>query len=76
MAGVASNPYGSGSGDRVVSLVLQGRSFAFPCDASGNVELDRLTEAGRNEYLFARIMIRHERFERPARWQLTRVAQT
>ena len=32
-------------------LLLQGRSVAFPCDDHGNVDMDRLSEAGRREYL-------------------------
>jgi hypothetical protein len=35
-------------------------TLCFPCDARGNVDLDRLTEADRREYLFARIMTRRE----------------
>jgi len=42
-------------------LLLQGRSVAFPCDDHGNVDMDRLSEAGRREYLFARIMTRRDR---------------
>jgi hypothetical protein len=35
-----------------------GYARSFPCDAQGNVDMDRLTEADRSEYLFARIMVR------------------
>jgi hypothetical protein len=34
-------------------LLGVGRSFAFPCDACGNVEWDSLTERARENYLFA-----------------------
>ena len=40
---------------------LQGRAVTFPCDSHGEVDLDRLSEAGRQDYLFARIMVRRER---------------
>ena len=46
---------------RFRSSFLQGQALAFPCDARGKVDMDRLTEAGRRDYLFARIMIRRER---------------
>ena len=39
---------------------LQGRAVTFPCDSQGEVDLDRLSEARRQDYLFARIMIRRE----------------
>lgn len=35
-------------------LLGVGRSFVFPCDAAGNVELDSLSERARENYLFAR----------------------
>jgi hypothetical protein len=35
-------------------LLGVGRSFVFPCDAAGNVEVDSLTERARENYLFAR----------------------
>jgi hypothetical protein len=38
-------------------LLGVGRSFVFPCDASGNVELDSLTTRARENYLFARSMV-------------------
>lgn len=34
-----------------------GRSYAFPCDAQGHVDLDGLSERARNDYLFARGVI-------------------
>jgi len=42
-------------------LVAQCRTVAFPCDAHGNVDMDRLSETGRCDYLFARVMIRRQR---------------
>jgi hypothetical protein len=42
-------------------LVAQCRTVAFPCDAYGNVDMDRLSETGRCDYLFARVMIRRQR---------------
>jgi len=35
-------------------LLGVGRSFVFPCDATGNVKVESLTERARNNYLFAR----------------------
>ncbi|RYF19077.1 MAG: hypothetical protein EOO30_00605 [Comamonadaceae bacterium] len=37
-----------------------GRGFAFPCDARGNVDLDRLSEQARNNYFYARAMVGRE----------------
>jgi hypothetical protein len=34
-----------------------GNAYAFPCDASGRVDLDGLTERARTNYLFARAMV-------------------
>ena len=34
-----------------------GRGFTFPCDAQGCVELDRLSERARVNYLFARATV-------------------
>ena len=42
---------------RFMSLFLQGRGLAFPCDAQGHVDLDALSERARNNYLFARAMV-------------------
>jgi hypothetical protein len=36
------------------SLSGTGRSFAFPCDGRGRVDMDRLSTRQRNDYLFAR----------------------
>ncbi len=42
------------------SLFNAGRGFAFPCDPNGRVDMDRLTERARNNYLFARAMVGRE----------------
>jgi hypothetical protein len=45
---------------RFASLFKEGRAMAFPCDASGHVELDALPSRARQNYLFARAMIGRE----------------
>lgn len=45
---------------RYRSLHVQGRSYAFPCDAKGHVDLDRLSERARENYLYARAMVGFE----------------
>lgn len=50
---------------RFDSLFIEGRGLAFPCDASGQVCLDRLSERARNNYLYARTVVGRE-FGRPA----------
>lgn len=42
------------------SLFDPGRGFAFPCDAQGHVDLDRLGDRARNNYLYARAMVGKE----------------
>jgi len=39
---------------RFTSLFHAGRALAFPCDASGRVDLDRLSERARTNYFYAR----------------------
>jgi len=39
------------------SLFNYGRGFAFPCDSTGHVDMDRLSERARNNYFFARAMV-------------------
>lgn len=34
-----------------------GQAFAFPCDYEGHVDMDRLSDRARNDYLFARAMV-------------------
>ena len=45
---------------RFQSLHKQGRGLAFPCNAQGEVDLDRLGERARNNYLFARALMGRE----------------
>ena len=45
---------------RFESLNNAGRGFAFPCDAGGNVNMDALTERGRNSYFGARALVGRE----------------
>lgn len=39
------------------SLFHEGRALAFPCDASGQVNLDALSERARCNYFYARSVI-------------------
>jgi hypothetical protein len=45
---------------RFRSLFDQGRAYAFPCDAAGNVDLDALSQRARDNYLFARTVVGRE----------------
>ena len=45
---------------RFQSLFDPGRRLAFPCDAAGNVDLDRLGHRALNNYLFARATVGRE----------------
>ena len=45
---------------RFQSLYNPGRGYAFPCDAAGHVDLDRLSDGERNSYLYARALIGRE----------------
>ena len=45
---------------RFQSLFDSGRGYAFPCDPTGHVELDQLSERARNNYLFARAVVGRE----------------
>ena len=45
---------------RFDSLFHPGRGVAVPCDASGHVDLDALSERLRNAYLGARAMVGRE----------------
>jgi hypothetical protein len=40
-----------------IRLLGVGRSFVFPCDASGRVEVDSLTERARANYHFAQSLV-------------------
>jgi hypothetical protein len=50
---------------RFQSLRADARALAFPCDAAGRVDMDRLTERARNDYLFARATVGRQ-FARPS----------
>jgi hypothetical protein len=50
---------------RFQSLVEAGRACAFPCDATGHVDMDALSDAARENYLYARIVVGRE-FSFPA----------
>jgi hypothetical protein len=42
------------------SLFHSGRGYAFPCDPTGHVDLDGMTERARNNYFYARAMVGRE----------------
>ena len=42
---------------RFESLIDTGRGLVFPCDGAGRVDLDALSERGRNNYFYARAML-------------------
>jgi hypothetical protein len=42
---------------RFTGLFDRGRGYAFPCDAMGDVDIDKLSERGRTNYLFARAVV-------------------
>jgi len=45
---------------RFTSLFNRGRGYAFPCDAEGSVEMGTLSEHGRSNYLYARVVVGNE----------------
>jgi hypothetical protein len=45
---------------RFLSLFKDGRGWAFPCDAHGQVDLDHLSVRARNNYFFAHSVIGRE----------------
>lgn len=45
---------------RFENLFDSGRGYAFPCDSDGRVDLDRLSDRARNNYLFARAVVGRE----------------
>ena len=45
---------------RFRSLFDEGRGYSFPCDSSGHVDLDDLSERARSNYFFARTVIGRE----------------
>jgi len=38
-------------------LLAEGHSLAFPCDAAGRVDMDALSDAAREIYLYARTVV-------------------
>ena len=46
-------------------LFRERRGYAFPCDAAGHVDMDRLSDMARNNYLYARMGVGRE-FSVPA----------
>ena len=45
---------------RFTGLFNAGRGFAFPCDASGSVDIDSLSDPARTNYFYARTVIGRE----------------
>lgn len=45
---------------RFHALFESGQGYAFPCDDSGHVDLDDLSESARNNYFYARAMVGRE----------------
>jgi len=45
---------------RFAMLANEGRGLVFPCDEEGHVDIDALSERGRNNYFFARAMLGRE----------------
>jgi hypothetical protein len=45
---------------RFMNLCDRGRGYAFPCDALGSVNIDALSDRGRENYLFARAVVGRE----------------
>jgi hypothetical protein len=50
---------------RFQSLFDEGRAYSFPCDVSGHVNMDALSERARTNYLYARAVVGRE-FSLPA----------
>lgn len=45
---------------RFQSMVDAGRAYVFPCDAKGLVDMDRLSDRARTNYLYARTVVGRE----------------
>ncbi len=45
---------------RFLSLFDPGRSFCFPCDCQGHVDMDALSERARINYLYSRAAVGHD----------------
>lgn len=50
---------------RYQSLFNEGRAYSFPCDATGHVNLDALSERARHNYFYVRTAVGRE-FATPA----------
>lgn len=50
---------------RFQSLFATGRSYVFPCDFCGRVDMDALSDRAREDYLYARAVVGAE-FAHPA----------
>jgi hypothetical protein len=50
---------------RFKSLFDEGRAYSFPCDVTGQVNMDTLSERARVNYLYARAVVGRE-FSVPA----------
>jgi hypothetical protein len=50
---------------RFKSLFDEGRAYSFPCDETGHVNLDALSDRARINYLYARAVVGRE-FSMPA----------
>jgi hypothetical protein len=42
---------------RFEELFNSGRALSFPCDAQGSVDIDALSERGRDNYFYARTVV-------------------
>jgi hypothetical protein len=42
---------------RFQALFREGRGWSFPCDATGHVDMDSMSDRTRNNYMFARAVI-------------------
>ena len=45
---------------RFTGLFNRGRGYAFPCDAKGRVNVDELSDRGRENYFYARAVVGKE----------------
>ena len=45
---------------RFPSLFDPGRSFCFPCDSQGHVDLNALSDRARTNYLYSRAAVGHD----------------
>lgn len=50
---------------RYQSLFNEGRAFSFPCNATGQVDMDALSERARHNYFYVRTVVGRE-FATPA----------